>query len=115
LAGLFLASLFLISKNYQVFSISSIIVFSLLYLRINPAMERYWTNLIPFMILPIGVGIQKVLDHFDQIGDRSEGEIAQIKDPSPKRSTLLRSVGMGIGLVGILLMQGYQSYQGLHQ
>jgi hypothetical protein len=66
LISMTLAGLLFMFKNttYRIYAyavILSALLLGPIYYRINPEMERYWTHLIPFFIIPAGYGLYNII------------------------------------------------------
>lgn len=85
-------------EDFRIFMFvsSSFIILGLLYLIINPGMERYWTNLIPILILAIGYVLNQLLIFFSGF------------------SKIKKVLFVGV-FIFLFFAQGYITYQGMHK
>lgn len=82
-------------RQLAIFSLLSIALLAFLYYQTNPAMQRYFIHLIPFILLPASYTLTKVFQW------------------SRKSAPLTKYAVAGLFVVG-LLWQGNTAYQGLH-
>lgn len=90
-------TIMLVRKSFS--HIVFLILFSLVillgvYVRVNPAMERYMTHLIPFLLIPASYGLSEVFRLL------------------PGRSVLVRIVVI-VCFSALLMLQGFMTFQGL--
>lgn len=73
--------------------ISSIVGLALIYYQVNPLMQRYWTHLLPFLLLPASIGLRQLI-------------------------SLAGKTPVGVGYAGLFLLlwyQGVQTFTGIQQ
>lgn len=97
---------------YGLFVMTSALLLSIIYYRVNPDMDRYITHLIPLLLIPASYGLVTSL----RIMSKANDEAISTKKRLPRRLGLLAMTKALILLtsVGLLvLFQGFQTYHGL--
>jgi hypothetical protein len=54
----------LLNKSYRIFGyfvLLTLVILYPIYYQINPAMQRYWTHALPFLLIPASMGMSKIL------------------------------------------------------